>query len=564
MAVTEPSVGAAWTTWGSGVTAIANAVETAPARLAALETATGSDTAVPTGFVYRQGTQLKLGTSPYLVLGANVYDLLDSSTSEANTRLSELQSHGINTVRCWAFGNNGTADTALRSRLATALTNAAAKNIKLLLTLGNYFTDWGGPTDFGLDQTTWFQTLSQAWLDQIETLVAQFALNAAVFGWEILNEPRPNNDVPSMQWLEIAAGRIRRVDAHHLISSGSEGFVPFHYPRPDAESGASPDINMTALNSGPTIDVASAHLYSKYLTPDFSPSASKTLAAITTQKMICDGLRKPLIIGECGFDPADFGGTTSRAQFLHHVAAAAQYVGAAGGFLWNWGRLADVGSFTLAEGDALSEAVIDDWVDTLTNGDPASVVSTTITEQIAAGADDTYHSFNGVATHTFNNSGNDVAVGLFDTGQTQLGAALRFTTVAIPVGAVIQSASLTLVASGSDSAGTVRSKIRAVDADSATVPANDAAFHAPGYTTAVVNWDAIPAWTNGTSYTSPDISTVIQEIVDRAGWVSGNSIVLLWDDLDQRSTQSSGVVRRGQSYNNAPANAPVLTVGYTV
>lgn len=519
---------------------------------------------VPTGFVYRQGAQLKLGSASYRVLGANVYDLLDSSTSEANTRLTELQGHGINTVRCWAFSNNGTAETAMRTRLATALSNASAKGIRLLLTLGNYFTDWGGPTSFGLDQTTWFQTLNQTWLDQIEVLVAQFASSTAVLGWEILNEPRPNNDVPSMQWLEIAAGRIRRVDPYHLISSGSEGFVPYHYPTPTAQSSASPDINMTALNSGGTIDVASAHLYTKYLTPDFAPNAARTLAALTTQKKICDGLRKPLIIGECGFDPGDFGGTTSRAQFIHHVAAAANYVGAAGGFLWNWGRLADVGSFTLAQGDTSSETLINDWVATLTSGDPGSVVSTHVTGQVATGADDTYHSFNGVSTHVYNNTGGDVAVGLFDTGQTQLGAALRFTGLAIPHNAVIQSASLKLVASASDSATTVRSKLRAVAADNASIPANDTAFHAPGYTTAVVNWDSIPAWTNGTTYTSPDISTVIQEIVNRSGWSSGNAIVLLWDDLDQRSTQSSGVVRRGQSYNNTPANAPVLTVTYTV
>lgn len=43
MSVTEPSTGAAWTTWGNGVTTIVNAVEDAPTRLTAVEsTASGA------------------------------------------------------------------------------------------------------------------------------------------------------------------------------------------------------------------------------------------------------------------------------------------------------------------------------------------------------------------------------------------------------------------------------------------------------------------------------------------------------------------------------------------
>ncbi len=51
-----------------------------------------------------------------------------------------------------------------------------------------------------------------------------------------------------------------------------------------------------------------------------------------------------------------------------------------------------------------------------------------------------------------------------------------------------------------------------------------------------MSWDNIPAWTQDTEYQSPDISAIVQEIVNQAGWVSGNHLVLFWDDHEGRST----------------------------
>jgi hypothetical protein len=511
----------------------------------------------PSNLVYRSGPTLLLNSGTYRAVGANVYDLLDSSTSEAAQRLTELASFGVNTVRTWAFSNDGTAGSAMLARLDAALAVAGTLGIRLLLTLGNHYSDWGGPDKFGLTQSSWYGVLSTTWMAQVRAVVGRYVGNPNVFAWEILNEPRPNNDPTSMAWLGSVASEIKAVDGTHLVSSGSEGFVPVYYPRSGAHDGASPDINLTALNSGADIDIASVHFYSKYITSDYSPNTAYTLAAITAQKAAADALGKPLIVGEAGYDPADFGGDTSRRQFFSGVAAAMHTQNVAGGFAWNWGRPPS-SSFTLSPGDLESETIMSGWVATL-NGTTAPTI---IVPQIGSGANDTYHSFDGTSTHTFNNTGNDVAVGRFDATQVALGSALRFTGVAIPPGATIVSAVLQLVSSGTDSGSVVNSKIRGVAADNAAIPANDTAFHAPGYTSAVVNWDDIPGWTSGIAYTSPNIKSIIQEIVNRPGWVSGNAVVLTWDDLDLRSTQSGAVVRRGQSYNNTPANAPKLLVRY--
>jgi len=57
-------------------------------------------------------------------------------------------------------------------------------------------------------------------------------------------------------------------------------------------------------------------------------------------------------------------------------------------------------------------------------------------------------------------------------------------------------------------------------------------------TTAQVKW-SIPAWTEqNAKFQTPNISSILQEIVNQEGWVSGNAIVLiLRDDKDDRPAQ---------------------------
>lgn len=310
---------------------------------------------------------IMLNGSRYKALGSNVYDLLDSTTTEANTRLTELANAGCNTVRVWAFSQDGTAGTAFRTRLDAALSNAAGLGVRLILSLSNYYTDWGGPVDFGDDQTTWFQHVNSTWIAQVQSLVTQYSGNTSILAWELMNEPRPNNDPTSMAWLETVAALIKGYDPSHLICSGSEGFLGGDpYPATGSQSGASPDINLTALNSGSHIDIASMHVYTKYLTGDYRTDTAKTLAAISGAKAAANALGKPLIIGEAGFDPNDYGGNYSRRQFFSDVAHAVYSTDTDGAFIWDWGRL-PASSFTLAHGDTESDASLADWMSILTN-----------------------------------------------------------------------------------------------------------------------------------------------------------------------------------------------------
>lgn len=135
---------------------------------------------------------------------------------------------------------------------------------------------------------------------------------------------------------------------------------------------------------------------------------------------------------------------------------------------------------------------------------------------------------------------------------------LRFTGLNIPQGATITNAYITFRAVAPDSpnnnSGTTSLTIRANDVSNATTFTSTAYnISNRALTAASVSWSPT-AWTSGTDYNSPDISTVIQEVVSRSGWASGNSIALIITGTGSRSAES---------YNGNPATAPLLVVTYT-
>jgi hypothetical protein len=113
----------------------------------------------------------------------------------------------------------------------------------------------------------------------------------------------------------------------------------------------------------------------------------------------------------------------------------------------------------------------------------------------------------------------------------------HFTDVPIPVGATITAATFSVrhASSGSDSYSGKTLDVSAEDEDS---PARPAESYSPPYdgidstlTTAKATW-TLGAMVNGTWYASPDISAVIQELVDRGGWASGNDINMFLHNAD--------------------------------
>ena len=162
------------------------------------------------------------------------------------------------------------------------------------------------------------------------------------------------------------------------------------------------------------------------------------------------------------------------------------------------------------------------------------------------------------------------------TSSTNLykGGGMRFLNVTIPQGATINAANLVFTCYVAGSGTTVNTRITGNDVDDAVTWSTLADFQArrgtvigganDNYITAAqVDWDSIPAWSadeQGADTTSPEIKTVIQEIIDRVGWSSGNDLALFWDDFDNRSSS----FRRAYAYDGSTTKCPQLVITYIV
>jgi hypothetical protein len=136
---------------------------------------------------------------------------------------------------------------------------------------------------------------------------------------------------------------------------------------------------------------------------------------------------------------------------------------------------------------------------------------------------------------------------------TSHGAA-RFNNVTVPVGATITSATLSL-ATGAKT-GDINLDVLAEDVDdSPALGTGTNELSNKTLTTATVLWTGTAASTD-TYNDSPDISSVIQEIVDRAGWTSGNDITIVITSNTGNTTQL-----RAQDYSGSVP--PQLEIVYT-
>jgi hypothetical protein len=161
------------------------------------------------------------------------------------------------------------------------------------------------------------------------------------------------------------------------------------------------------------------------------------------------------------------------------------------------------------------------------------------------------------AGHTYTSSSDlDLA---FDTshGTTQY-VGLRFSDVAIPAGATVESARIVFTAAGgSDGAvavdimGEANGTPAPFTQDSVGTGTNDISSRT--MTSATTSWEITETWTAGTQYPSADLTAIVQEVVNLADWSSGNEMVIIIHGANQSE------YRRAQSFG-AGRTAPVLQV----
>jgi len=145
--------------------------------------------------------------------------------------------------------------------------------------------------------------------------------------------------------------------------------------------------------------------------------------------------------------------------------------------------------------------------------------------------------------------------GFFDPMSEDQKVGLRFENVQIPQGATITSAYLEFTTDETDSQETIVT-IHGEDSDNAA-PFDEWGFYdlsSRPLTDASVEWN-IPAWTQvGEQQQSPDIKSIVQEIVNRSGWSAGASMVFTIDGSGRRVAKS---------YEGEATAAPLLHITYT-
>ena len=170
-------------------------------------------------------------------------------------------------------------------------------------------------------------------------------------------------------------------------------------------------------------------------------------------------------------------------------------------------------------------------------------LQTTTTYTISTGADDGYatrsSSASTVTTYNagFRHTSSKEFVGVQDDEGTNdyYAAYFRFNNIVAEQGATVQSAYFKINKRGfHGNSADYDFYVAAYDADNQAAPTTAAGLNHSNYTTAQIAWGSntdtgngtIRSAANGTVLSSPDIKTAIQEVLDRSGWASGNSIVI--------------------------------------
>lgn len=149
-----------------------------------------------------------------------------------------------------------------------------------------------------------------------------------------------------------------------------------------------------------------------------------------------------------------------------------------------------------------------------------------------------------------------VSVGGFTDGR-QYNGGLRFHNVNIPQGAKIVSAVLKMCSDHTCEGTGARWNIYGQNAGDCDEFSTKEEFEARPKTVANVDTGFFPGWVEGQWYESPEISAIIQEIVNRPDWESGNALALLL--FGHNKARTTHEIR---SYDANPSQAAILEVTY--
>ena len=225
-------------------------------------------------------------------------------------------------------------------------------------------------------------------------------------------------------------------------------------------------------------------------------------------------------------------GTVGSVQFFSDGASIGTDTNGADGWSVSWNTVA------AGNGSRSLTAVAKDLGNNSTTSAPVQVtvsIPSVLDVPVASGLDDVEEG----PTGTINQTSTDLDM-ITDGTTIQRAVGLRFTGVGIPQGATIANAYIQFRANETQSEATsLTVKGQAADNAAAFAGGNSNVTNRP-VTTASATWSPA-AWTagqRGAAQQTPNLSSVLQEIVGRPGWSPGNAIVLIVTGTGKRVADS--------------------------
>ncbi|MCD1258965.1 S-layer homology domain-containing protein [Paenibacillus athensensis] len=318
------------------------------------------------GFVTRDGAQFKLGGEPYYFVGYNTYNLpfFYPSASGMNQKivtfttdgrrlekiipagtnysfeqlvdlnLTEARKLGMTVVRTWLFNTDLTNDHSYYvgdyahfreeqfARFDYILDSAKRHGVRVMPTLSNYWTDYGGIKAYATaNNLQWLEFYTNPQLKQLFKDYIQYATNRTntltqvaykddptIIAWDLMNEPRmdassdtsadrslfdPTGDKLGA-WLEEMAAYTKSVDGHHLVAAGAEGHGYEGFGSRTEGYGDDP----IRVQNQPSLDFISYHPYPNEPWADFSYFKADSFVTQFAADSLQSG--KPVLLQEWG------------------------------------------------------------------------------------------------------------------------------------------------------------------------------------------------------------------------------------------------------------------------
>lgn len=133
----------------------------------------------------------------------------------------------------------------------------------------------------------------------------------------------------------------------------------------------------------------------------------------------------------------------------------------------------------------------------------------------------------------------------------------RFNSVSIPAGAKILSAKLQIKSYDNHSEANCNANIYFEAADNPAAPTTKAQYDGRSLTGAVA-WSSIGSWSTDQWYDSPDLTDILQSVIDRGGWAEGQAVIA----YVKNNSSASGAVRTAKTFDAGGSEGAKLVVTY--